>query len=153
MTDEKLVELFSGLENRMDQGFARIDQRFDGLEKRVGAIEVRLDKVEYRLDRVEHRLDKLEDDVASLKSDVTTLKSDVAGVKDDVSWLKTQVGENTKMIRAIRDAEDTNRAEIAGLKLSKASTESVKEIKDVLVESEKAVHKVFSEKVYHQQIA
>ena len=64
------------------------------------------------LDRIEQDVASLKKDVSSLKENVSSLKKDVSSLKDKTEHLESQTSENSEMLRAIRDSQETLSARV-----------------------------------------
>jgi len=97
-----------------------MNERFDRIEERLDKIEARLDKIEARLDIIEARLDKMDS------------RSDL---------VDTQLGEHSRLLRALVHASELHSAEIAKINFTLAVIEgrlthveeNVEIIKDTLI--------------------
>lgn len=102
-----------------------INTRLDRMEGRLDKVESRLDKVDSRLDRIEGRLDRVE--------------SDIKIIKEDQKLMKSQLDENTSILKALEHKAEINKAEHDNFTIQLARIEgSVNEIKNEVVKGQEA---------------
>ena len=80
----------------------------------------------------EQLLKEILSEVKSLKSEVTTINNRLERVEGHMERVEGQLEENTTILRALEHASQVNAAEMEGLKLSTASSESVDRIENAL---------------------
>jgi len=105
-------ERFDRIEERLD----KMDARFDKIEERLDKIEERLDKIEERLDKIEERLDKIE-----VRLDKVEERLDKIEVRLDL--VDTQLGEHSRLLRALVHASELHSAELAKINFNIAVIE------------------------------
>ena len=91
-------------------------------EKILAAIAALGQRMDERFDKLESRMDKLE-------SRVSTLEADMKDLKSRVHMLEIGQKESYGILCAVRDAQETNSAELHALKISTVTTKAFGELR------------------------
>lgn len=115
------------------------------LQSDVGYLKSEVGSIKENVNSLQSDVNSLKSDVSSLKSDVSSLKSDVSSMKGDISSLQSEVGamktemvtksdlaENTAILRVLEHRSQVQGAELEGLKVSAASHHAIKELDSAL---------------------
>lgn len=122
--DQTLVQILeeikkvNGRLDKMDSRWEKVDSRFDKVDSRLDKVDARLDKMDSRLNNVESRLEKMD-------SRLDKVEFRLEKVESRLDHLESQQSENTAMIKALRHAGETQKAQLDALlvELAKLSGE------------------------------
>lgn len=99
-----------------------------------------------RLDaKFDARFDAMEKDITSLKSDVRRLEERMSGLEEKTSSIEQRINsyDAVEILSALREGQDRISAQIEGMRISTASTESVRNLRsDVAKELHEAAERI-----------
>ena len=149
---EKVIEMLGRLD-------AKFDARFDAMEKDITSLKSDVRRLEERMSGLEEKTSRLEERMSGLEEKTSRLEERMSGLEEKTSRLEermSRVEEKTSSIEqrinsydaveilsALREGQDRISAQIEGMRISTASTESVRNLRsDVAKELHEAAERI-----------
>jgi len=90
------------------------------------------EKILAALAQLNGKFDTMQADVSEMKADISGLKTDVAALQEEQRGMKAQIEGNHALLRAVRGAQEMQRAELDHLKVTTASRKSLDHLKETI---------------------
>jgi predicted nucleic acid-binding Zn-ribbon protein len=86
--ENKILDVISRLETKVDSGFSEIHQRFDKVDQRFEYMDERFGRIDTRFDGMDQRMDKSETDIMEAIHDLADV---VQGLSDRLDRAETDI--------------------------------------------------------------
>lgn len=137
-------QLFTEIKS-IQSDIGSMKEDISSLKSDVSSLKSDVNSLKSDVNSLKSEASSIKDDIRVLKSDVSSLKSDVSSMKGDISSLQSEVStmkaemvtksdlaENTAILRVLEHRSQVQGAELEGLKVSVASHHAVKELDSAL---------------------
>ncbi|QGU95848.1 hypothetical protein GOM49_12740 [Clostridium bovifaecis] len=69
------------------------------------------DLLDDKLDPIRKDISNMKEDISNMKEDISNMKEDISNMKEDIKLIKTQQEEHGRILRALEDKAEVNKAE------------------------------------------
>ena len=121
---EKVIEMLGRLDAKFDARFDAMEKDITSLKSDVRRLEERMSGLEEKTSRLEERMSRLEEKTSSIEQRINSYDA-------------------VEILSALREGQDRISAQIEGMRISTASTESVRNLRsDVAKEPHEAAERI-----------
>ncbi len=135
---EKVIEMLGRLD-------AKFDARFDAMEKDITSLKSDVRRLEERMSGLEEKTSRLEERMSRLEEKTSRLEERMSRLEEKTSSIEQRINsyDAVEILSALREGQDRISAQIEGMRISTASTESVRNLRsDVAKELHEAAERI-----------